>query len=193
MKRQIMLVSPFKSIASNLYPRPWSGVVLGALRGTVVLDKLTVLRRGPMVTLGSRATLFNRVVKVPHVDRKAKEPLCLQTASKMDMSSLKDGTKVGMFPKRRDFTLIQKSFLCKRRWNKPEVGVSNQIFSSPVVLCQCLCTHATGKTALPQIHTCTKLQLPFSTSWKKKPSNDPVVPDQINLLQGISHTSLACC
>lgn len=86
MKRQIMLVSPFKSMASNLYPRPWSGVVLGALQGTVVLDKLTVLQRGLMVTLGSWPPLFNRVVKVLHVERKTTEPLCLQPASEMDMS-----------------------------------------------------------------------------------------------------------
>lgn len=70
MKPQFMLVSPFKSMASNLYPRPWGGVVLGALRATVALDKLTASRRGPLVTLGSRPPFFNRVVKVPHLDRK---------------------------------------------------------------------------------------------------------------------------
>lgn len=86
MKRQIMLVSPFKSMVSNLYPCPWSGVVLGALRGTVPHDKLTVVRRGPMVTLGNRPPLFNRVAKVPHVDRKPTEPLWMQRASERNVT-----------------------------------------------------------------------------------------------------------
>lgn len=88
MKRQIMLVSPFKSMVSNLYPCPWSGVVLGALRGAVPHDKLTVVRGGPMVTLGNRPPLFNRVVKVPHVDGEPTELLRMRRASEADVPSL---------------------------------------------------------------------------------------------------------